>query len=210
MDNKGLSPEETRILSEKFDIMLQELKSWGKRFEEKFLNVDSKLSSSINRIENKIAKLDADNEITHKQIFESLSRIDNTLADLNTSNQEEHKKLFENIAHIDKRITALKSNNEDEHKKLFENVEHIDRRITALKSNNEDDHSKFSKHLDSINSAFIRYETDGTDKIKILFDSDVDRKNHQDIYGHEFKRLNDLVAKNSFRISNLEQHFNQI
>ena len=136
MDNTGLSPEETQRLNEKFDIMLQELKSWRKKFEEKFLNVDKKsdsLESIIKRLENKIAKLDSDTEITHKQIFEKLGHIDNKIDKLNTCNQEEHKKLFENI----------------------------------------------------------------------------DRKNHQDIYGHEFKRLNDLVAKNSFRISNLEQHFNQ-
>ena len=65
MDNTGLSPEETQRLNEKFDIMLQELKSWRKKFEEKFLNVDKKsdsLESIIKRLENKIAKLDSDNE----------------------------------------------------------------------------------------------------------------------------------------------------
>lgn len=213
MDNNGLSPEETQKLNEKFDIMLQELKSWRKKFEEKFLNVDKKsdsLESIIKRLENKIAKLDSDNEITHKQIFEKLGHIDNKIDKLNTCNQEEHKKLFENIDRIDNTLANLNISNQEEHQKMFENIDRIDKRITALKSDNQEGHRKFSKQLDSINSAFIRYETDGIDKIKILFDSDVDRENHQDIYGHEFKRLNDLVAKNSFRISNLEQHFNQI
>ena len=173
MDNAGLSLEETERLNEKFDIMLQELKDWGKRFEEKFLKVDKKLDM------------------------------------FNIVNQEEHKKLFENIDCIYITLAKLNTSNQEEHKKLLENIDCIDRRITVLKSDNEEDHIRISKDLDSINSAFIRYETDGIDKIKILFDSDVDRKNHQDIYGHEFKRLNDLVAKNSFRISNLEQHFNQ-
>ena len=138
-----------------------------------------------------------------------MGHIDNQIDKLNTINQEEHEKLFENIDHLNNTLANFNISNQVEHKKLFENIDRIDRRITALKSDNQENHRKISNQLDSINSAFIRYETDGTDKIKVLLDSDVDRKNHQDIYGHEFKRLNDLVAKNSFRISNLEQHFNQ-
>ena len=102
-------------------------------------------------------------------------------------------------------IKKLEADNKKEHHKIFENLDRIDTRITSLKSDNQEDHSKLSKHLDCLNSAFIRYETDGIDKIKILFDSDIDRQNHQDIYGHEFKRLNDFVAKISFCISNLEK-----
>ena len=63
MDNNALSPDETKIIGEKLDIMLQELKAWGKKFEEKFLNVDKKLDSSIKNIENKISKFDSDNHI---------------------------------------------------------------------------------------------------------------------------------------------------
>ena len=112
----------------------------------------------------------------------------------------------ERFEQIDSRLNKLDYDNESTHKAIFENINRLDRRITSLKSDNTEEHAKIIKYLDSINSAFLRYETDGTDKMRILFDSDIDRKNHQDIYGHEFKRLNDLVAKNSFRISNLEQH----
>lgn len=124
-----------------------------------------------------------------------------------------------NFEHIDNRFNQIDAkfeqidskfnNNESAHKEIFENINRLDRRITSLKSDNSEEHAKILKYLDSINSAFIRYETDGTDKIRILFDSDVDRKKHQDIYGHEFKYLHDLVAKNSFRISNLEQYLQQ-
>ena len=140
-------------------------------------------------------------------MFENIERIYSKIDRLDASNQEEHAKLFENMERIDSKIDRLDANNQEEHTKLFENIERIDRRISALKSDNQEEHQKISAQLDSINSAFIRYEVEGTDKINILFDANVDRKNHQDIYEKEFKKLNELVAKNSFRISNLEQHF---
>lgn len=115
-------------------------------------------------------------------------------------------KKFDNIdkrfADIDKKFADIDKKFADIDKK-FDN---LDRRITSLKADNLEEHTKIMQLLTSLNSAFLRYETEGLDKVKILFDADSDRKNHQNIYGHEFQRLNDLVAKNSFRISNLEQH----
>lgn len=134
-------------------------------------------------------------DIRFNQIDEKFEQIDIRF--------EQIDKKFEQI---DSRLNKLDYDNESTHKAILENINRLDRRITSLKSDNAEEHAKIIKYLDSINSAFLRYETDGTDKMRILFDSDIDRKNHQDIYGHEFKRLNDLVAKNSFRISNLEQH----
>ena len=63
--------------------------------------------------------------------------------------------------------------------------------------------------LSCLNSAFLRFEAEQTEKINYLLEADKERKEHQVIYAHEFTRLNDLVAKNSFRISNLEQHSQQ-
>ena len=130
-----------------------------------------------------------------KQIDDKFEQVDNRF--------EQIDKKFEQI---DKRITELDATNKEEHAKIFDNLDRIDRRITRVDMDNKEEHVKIRNLLDSINSCFIRYETEGLDKINILFDADNDRKKHQDIYGHEFYRLNDLVAKNSFRISNLEQH----
>lgn len=144
-----------------------------------------------------------------KNFGEKLSQTNDKINTLNIENQTEHKNTAIALERIDKKIESLES----EHSTIFErldsldkNIERVDRRITNLKSDNNEEHTKIMELLTSLNSAFIHYETDGLDKIKILFDADDDRKNHQNIYGHEFYRLNDLVAKNSFRISNLEQH----
>ena len=126
---------------------------------------------------------------------------------------EKFEQIDRRFEQIDRRFESLESKiekmdveNKEEHAKIFENLDRIDRRITRVDMDNRQEHIKICNLLDSINSAFIRYETEGLDKIKILFDADIDHKNHQDIYGHEFYRLNELVAKNSFRISNLEQY----
>ena len=62
--------------------------------------------------------------------------------------------------------------------------------------------------LSCLNSAFLKFETERKDNIDFLFKGNQERQEHQTIYGHEFVKLNDLVAKNSFRISNLENNTN--
>lgn len=176
MDEIVFDDPKIQYLNEKLDIILQEMSNF-------------------------IKKLEADNKKEHEKMFENIDCLDSII----TKSEAIIKRIDNKIDSLDSRLTKLDSDNKKEHHKIFENLDRIDTRITSLKSDNQEDHSKLSKHLDCLNSAFIRYETDGIDKIKILFDSDVDRKNHQDIYGHEFKRLHDLVAKNSFRISNLEK-----
>ena len=163
------------------------------------------------KIETKITKI----QTSHKIIIENLEHIDKKIASIESANKEEHSQLFGMINNINKNIENLRVENKEEHSIIFkrldnldQNVERIDRRITSLKADNLEEHSKIQNQLDSINTSFIKYETDGYEKIKILFAANDDRKKHQDIYGYEFKKLNDLVAKNSFRISNLEQHFN--
>lgn len=150
------------------------------------MDTDTKLDLVISELRSIRVQIDKKFE----QIDKKFEQIDQKLANIEADNKKEHSLIFERLDSLDK------------------NIERLDRRITSLKADNSEDHLKMKRQLDSINSAFIRYETDGIDKIKVLFDSDEDRKNHQDIYGHEFQRLNDLVAKNSFRISNLEEHFN--
>lgn len=99
----------------------------------------------------------------------------------------------------DKKFDEIIADNKKEHERL-------DRRITKVEANMEEKFLETKELLHSINAAFIRYETEGQDKMNILFDSYKDNQDHQKIYGHEFIRLNDLVAKNSFRISNLERN----
>lgn len=159
------------------------------------------------------------NDQQEKYINEKLDIVLNELQNFKKKLEEKSLKFEENFIKINKKIdynfikTDKKINNIDkfntaEHKHIMENIERLDRRITKIQAENIEEHRKTQTLLNSINSAFIRYETEGLDKLRILFDADVDRRHHQDIYAHEFVKLNDLVAKNSFRISNLEQHIN--
>lgn len=187
----NISEAQKQRINEKVDLILQEMRNFRKRLEEK--------SKQSDKIEIKLAKLEADNKEAHN---ENMNALESIMAKFETIT----KRIDSKIDNLDNKIAKLNFDNETAHMKIFENLDRIDRRITTLKSDNNEEHRKITSYLDSINSAFIRYETDGIDKIRILFDSDVDRKKHQDIYGHEFKYLHDLVAKNSFRISNLEKH----
>ena len=116
--------------------------------------------------------------------------------------QKIFKQIDEKFEQIDKRLDGIDVRLDG----IDERLDGIDRRITIIDETNKDEHRKMLDMLNSLNSAFLRFEAEQTDKIRILFDADQDRRDHQNIYAHEFTRLNDLVAKNSFRISNLEQH----
>lgn len=172
---------------------------------------DNKLNLVLAELKNICNKIEKNSE----EVENRFEKLDSKLTNFEKENNAAHQKFFESIDFINKKIDKLDSNNQIAHNQILENIERIDqnidridRRITSLKSENAEDHKKLEKHLNSINSSFIRYETDGIDKLRILFDSDADRKHHQDIFGREFKYLHDMVAKNSFRISNLEQHIN--
>lgn len=101
--------------------------------------------------------------------------------------------------------------NSEEVEERFDNLENrfdnLEKRFDKFEEKNEAEHKKIFNMLDTLNSAFLRFEAEQTEKINYLLEADKERKEHQVIYAHEFTRLNDLVAKNSFRISNLEQHF---
>ena len=102
--------------------------------------------------------------------------------------------------------------NSEEVEERFDNLENrfdnLEKRFDKFEEKNEAEHKKIFNMLDTLNSAFLRFESEQTEKINYLLETDKERKEHQVIYAHEFTRLNDLVAKNSFRISNLEKHFN--
>ena len=98
----------------------------------------------------------------------------------------------------------------DEHfDKLEKRFDNLEKRFDKFEEKNEAEHRTMYNMISSLNSAFLRFEANQTEKINYLLEADKERKEHQVIYAHEFTRLNDLVAKNSFRISNLEQHFTQ-
>lgn len=190
----NIDGKKSQHLNERLDIILQEMTNFKKTL--------TKLEENSEHSYSKLTKLETDNKKEHEKMFGNINYLDNVI----TKFESIIKRIDSKIDSLDSRLTQLDSDNKKEHNKIFENLDRIDRRITNLKSENKEEHITMTKHLNSINSAFIRYETDGIDKIRILFDSDVDRKNHQDIYGHEFKYLHDLVAQNSFRISNLEKN----
>lgn len=113
-------------------------------------------------------------------------------------------------------LKSICKNIDDRFEKIDERFEKIDNRFDNLEKRfdkfeekNEAEHKSMFNMLNTLNSAFIRFEAEQTEKINYLLEADKERKEHQVIYAYEFTRLNDLVAKNSFRISNLEQHFNQ-
>lgn len=143
---------------------------------------------------------------------EQLSQQGNKLTDIDKRFSDIDKRLSDidkRFSYIDKRFSDIDKKFSDIDKRFSDidkRFDNLDKRITSLKADNLEEHTKIMQLLTSLNSAFLRYETEGLEKVKILFDADSDRKNHQDIYDHEFQRLNDLIAKNSFRITNLEQH----
>lgn len=110
---------------------------------------------------------------------------------------DKFKKIDERFEQIDKRF-------EQNEKKLDD----MAKNISNIKTNNQYEHGRIYNMVNCLNSTFLRFETEQKDDIDFLFAEHEDCRNHQNIYGHEFHKLNDLVAKNSFRISNLEQHFN--
>ena len=193
---KNINEEQKQSLDEKLDIILKEITNFSKRLEDNNKE-HQKMFENVDHLDNKISNF----ETITKRIDKKIADLDNKVSELDNKVSE----LDNKVSELDNRLTNIDFDNKQAHKKIFENLDRIDTRITSLKSDNTTEHNQIKKHLDTINSAFIRYETDGIEKLRILFDSDVDRKNHQDIYGHEFKRLNDLIAKNSFRISNLEK-----
>ena len=177
MENTSFNASPSNYINEKLDIVLHELQNSQKNFEENFIKMNKKIDDTFVEVNKKI---------------------DDTFVEVN-------KKIDDTFVKTDKKINDIDKFNSIEHKHIMENIARLDRRITKIQVENMEEHRKTQKLLNSINSAFIKYETEGLDKLRILFDSDIDRKHHQDIYGHEFVKLNDLIAKNSFRISNLEK-----
>ena len=112
-----------------------------------------------------------------------------------------------------KKICDKIEKNSEQVEERFDNLEsrfdNLEKRFDKFEEKNEAEHKSMFNMLNTLNSAFLRFESEQTKKINYLLEADKERKEHQVIYAHEFTRLNDLVAKNSFRISNLEQHFTQ-
>ena len=140
--------------------------------------------------------MDSDTKIT--LMLEELKNICRDIDDKFEKVDKRFKQIDERFEQIDKRF-----------EQIDERLDSMDKNISSLKTNNQYEHGRIYNMLSCLNSAFLRFETEQKDNLDFLLAADQDRKNHQDIYAHEFTRLNDIVAKNSFRISNLEQHFNK-
>lgn len=116
--------------------------------------------------------------------------------------EERFEQIDEKFEQIDEKFEQIDARFDEMDKKLDD----MNKNISGLRADNIYEHGRIYNMLSCLNSAFLRFETEQKDKFDILFEGDKERKEHQIIYAHEFTRLNDLVAKNSFRISNLEQH----
>ena len=131
--------------------------------------------------------------------------------------EEKFALVDENFAKIDKRFEQIDArfdkleNRLDNLENRFDNLEkrfnNLEKRFDKFEEKNEAEHKTMFNMLNALTSAFLRFETDQTAKINYLLEADKERKEHQIIYAHQFTHLNNLVAQNSFRISNLEKHF---
>lgn len=112
---------------------------------------------------------------------------------------------FNNIDARFEQIDARFDKLENRFDKLENRFDNLEKRFDKFEEKNEAEHKSMFNMLSTLNSAFLRFEAEQTEKINYLLEADKERKEHQVIYAYEFTRLNDLVAKNSFRISNLEK-----
>lgn len=121
------------------------------------------------------------------------------------------EKVDERFEQIDRRFEQIDARFEQidaRFEQIDKRFDYMDKNISNIKTNNQYEHGRIYNMVNCLNSAFLKFETDQKSNIDFLFAENEDHRNHQNIYGHEFHKLHDLVAQNSFRISNLEKHFN--
>ena len=117
----------------------------------------------------------------------------------------ELKKICDKIEKNSEQVEERFNNLENRFDNLENRFDNLEKRFDKFEEKNEAEHKSMFNMLNTLNSAFLRFESEQNKKINYLLEADKERKEHQVIYAHEFTRLNDLVAKNTFRISNLEQ-----
>jgi len=168
------------------------------------MKIDQKLDLILNKLEGHDKKFDAIEDRLNK-IENRLNEHDKRFNDIE-SKLDEHNKRFNTIeAKLDehnKRFNTIEAKL-DEYNKRFDSIE---LKITIFEANNREEHEKIFKHLDSLNSSFIKFESEGSDKFKILFDAHKDFLEYKDIFTHELSSLDKFVKQNSYRISKLEKN----
>ena len=167
----------------KTDLVIVELKKICLQLDERFAKVDEnfdKIDERFEQIDNRFEQIDERFEQIDKrfeQIDERFEQIDNKFKEIDIR--------FQN---------------------MDEKLDNMQKNISGLRADNLYEHGKIYNMLTCLNSAFLRFEVEQKDTIDFLFKGNKERQEHQSIYAHEFVKLNDLVAKNSFRISNLEKN----
>ena len=168
------------------------------------MKIDQKLDLILNKLEGHDKKFDAIEDRLNK-IENRLNEHDKRFNDIE-SKLDEHNKRFNTIeAKLDehnKRFNTIEAKL-DEYNKRFDSIE---LKITIFEANNREEHEKIFKHIDSLNSSFIKFESEGSDKFKILFDAHKDFLEYKDIFTHELSSLDKFVKQNSYRISKLEKN----
>ncbi len=180
-------------IDQKLDLILNKLEGHDKKFDA--------IEDRLNKIENRLNEHD-------KRFNDIESKLDEHNKRFNTieAKLDEHNKRFNTIeAKLDehnKRFNTIEAKL-DEYNKRFDSIE---LKITIFEANNREEHEKIFKHLDSLNSSFIKFESEGSDKFKILFDAHKDFLEYKDIFTHELSSLDKFVKQNSYRISKLEKN----
>ena len=153
-------------------------------------------------MENKLDLILKDLQKLNEKLDSKFEQIDKRFEQI----EDRLNKIEDRINKIENRLGTLENRVNNLEARINAMEIRLDNRITIVDSNRKEDSEKIFEAINSLNNSFLKFEAEMTDKIKILFDEDTDRKNHQIIYAQEFTTLNNLVAKNSFRISNLEKH----
>ena len=135
---------------------------------------------------------------TNTLILDSLSEIKSSISDLKTKVSE----LDSKVSQLDTKVSQL----DTKVSQLDTKVSQLDTKVTRLDADNKEEHAKIFDAINSLNRSFLKSEVETSDKIRILFDADVDRKDHQTIYNQQISNLNNLVSNNVYRISNLEKY----
>lgn len=174
-------------INEKLDLILKILKDFSTRLEKNI--ADS--NTNFNQIDKKF-------DTINKQSNEFENRI-------NCKFDELYKEFDKKFNELDEKFDEFELKNDEQHKFILDKLESLKRRVDILTFENQEAHGNMINSINSLDNSFLKFETESNDKIRILFDENQDRKYHQEIYNRKFNDLNNIVLKNSYKISQLEK-----
>lgn len=100
------------------------------------------------------------------------------LQKLNVKLDAKFEQIEKRLEKIEDRLDVLENRVNNLESRINSMEKRIDNRITIVDSNHKEDVKKILDAINSLNNSFLKFEAEMTDKIRILFDADTDRKNH--------------------------------